>query len=180
MIGSFFGKEPKIAEGVFIAPNSVIIGDCEIREKSTIWYGVIIRADMDKITIGEMTNIQDLTVIHCDEGKPTIIGSWITVGHRSILHGCQIEDECMIGMGSIILNRARIGKNSIVAAGSLVREDFFVPPRTLVAGVPAEIKREVKEEEVNWIKRVAEHYAQTGKRYQLTNLDKKKGCGIGI
>ncbi len=165
MLLNFFGKIPKIAEGVFTAPDCLIIGDCEIRDKSSIWFGTIIRADMDKITIGEMTNIQDLTVVHCDEGKPTIIGNRITIGHRAILHGCLIEDECMIGMGAILLNRARIGKNSIVAAGSLVREDFIVPPRTLVAGVPAEIKREVTEEEIDWIRRVAEHYYQTAKRY---------------
>ncbi len=170
MLSNFYGKEPKIAENVFIAPNSLIIGDCEIKKGASIWFGTIIRADMDRIVIGEMTNIQDLSLIHCDEGKPTIIGNRITVGHRSILHGCLIEDECMIGMGSILLNRAMIGKNSIVAAGSLIREDFIVPPKTLVAGVPAEIKRWVSEEEIEWIRKVAEYYFQIAKRYQEAGI----------
>ncbi len=167
MLYPFYEKKAKIGEDVFIAPNAIIIGDCEIREKSSIWFGTTIRADVNRIIIGKMTNIQDLTVIHVDEGEPpVIIGDLVSVGHRAILHGCQIEDECMIGMGSILLNRVKVGKNSIVAAGSVLLEDSVVPAGTLVAGIPARVKREVKPEEVNWIKKVAESYYLLAKRYK--------------
>lgn len=167
MLYNFHGKQPKIAPDVFVAPNAVIIGDCEIQSGATIWFGVLIRADVNRVLIGAMTNIQDLTVIHCDEAEPPVVlGNRVTVGHRAIVHGCTVEDEAMIGMGAVILNRAKIGKNSIVAAGSLVKEDFVVPSGTLVAGVPAQVKRELTPAEIEWLKKVAEGYYQLGKKYQ--------------
>jgi carbonic anhydrase/acetyltransferase-like protein (isoleucine patch superfamily) len=167
MLYRFGQREPKIAEDVFLASNSIIIGDCEIRQRASIWFGTIIRADVNRIIIGEMTNIQDLTVIHVDEGQPpVIIGNRVSVGHRAILHGCQIEDECMIGMGAILLNRVKVGKNTIVAAGSVLLEDYVAPPGTLIAGVPAQVKREIKSEEIEWIRKVAEGYYRLAKQYQ--------------
>lgn len=167
MLHPFHEKKPKIEDDVFIAPNAIIIGDCEIKEKSSIWFGTTIRADVNRILIGEMTNIQDLTMIHVDEGEPpVIIGGLVSVGHRAILHGCQIEEECMIGMGSILLNRVKVGRHSIVAAGSVLLEDYIVPPGTLVAGVPARVKREVKPEEIDWIRKVAESYYLLAIRYK--------------
>ncbi len=170
MLLNFHGKQPQIAPDVFVAPNAVIVGDCEIKSGATIWFGVLIRADVNRIVIGSITNIQDLSVIHCDEAEPPVVlGTRVTVGHRAIVHGCTIEDEAMIGMGAVILNRAKVGRNSIVAAGSLVKEDFVVPPGTLVAGVPAQIKRELQPAEIEWLKKVAEGYYQLGKKYrQLT------------
>ena len=172
MLLDFHGKNPKIAPDVFIAPDAVIIGDCEIKPGSTILFGVLIRADVNRVTIGPMSNIQDLTVIHGDESEPPVVlGSRVTVGHRAIVHGCTIEDEAMVGMGAIILNRAKIGKNSIVAAGSVVKEEFVVPPGTLVAGIPAQIKRELKPEEIEWLKKVAAGYYRLGEKYRALKAD---------
>lgn len=172
MLLDFRGKKPQIAPDVFIAPDAVIIGDCEIKTGSTIWFGVLIRADVNRVHIGPMSNIQDLTVIHGDESEPPVfIGSRVTVGHRAIVHGCTIEDEALVGMGAIILNRAKIGKNSIVAAGSVVKEDAVVPPGVLVAGIPAQIKRELKPEEIEWLKKVAEGYYSLGERYRAVKAD---------
>lgn len=127
----------------WIAPNATVLGDVTIGEGASVWYGCVIRGDTDKIRIGAQTNIQDLTMVHVDEGVPCTIGARVGVGHRAIIHGCTIEDECLIGMGAVILNRAVIGTGSVVAAGAVVPEGMIVPPGSLVMGVPGRVVRQV-------------------------------------
>ena len=147
---------PKISEGCWIAPDATIIGNVELGKDVSVWFGCVIRGDVHYIKIGDRTNIQDLTMIHVthykkpdmSDGHPTIIGNDVTIGHRVMLHGCTIEDACLIGMNSTILDGAVIGKESIVGAGSLVTGGKKFPPRSLILGSPAKVVRELSEEEV--------------------------------
>lgn len=166
MIKDFLSKKPQIDSSVYIAPDAVIIGDVEIGKGSSVWFGTIIRGDTEKIKIGEYTNLQDYTILHADKGFILEIGSYVSIGHRAIVHGCKVRDNVMIGMGAIILNGAVISENSIIAAGSVVKENFFVPPNSLVAGVPAEIKRELTEKDREMIKAASFHYYELAKIYK--------------
>jgi gamma-carbonic anhydrase len=139
-IRPYQGIAPKIAGGVFVAPDAVIIGDVEIGKNSSVWYHTVIRGDVGRARIGCGTNIQDLCMLHMTGGRGDLsVGDNVTVGHRAVLHGCRIEDNCLIGMGAIVMDDAVIGKGSVVAAGAVVLEKTIVPPGSLVAGVPAKI-----------------------------------------
>lgn len=139
--------KPVVAPSAFVAPNAVLIGHVTVSARASVWFGSVLRGDEDRIVIGEETNIQDLTMCHADPGTPLQVGRRITVGHRCILHGCTIEDECLIGMGAIVMNEAIIGRGSIVAAGSVILEKTIIPQFSLVAGVPGKVKRTLPEEE---------------------------------
>jgi carbonic anhydrase/acetyltransferase-like protein (isoleucine patch superfamily) len=165
MIATLEGIAPVIADGVFIAPNATVIGRVTIGRGSSVWFNTVLRGDMDAITVGEDTNIQDLSMVHVDDKVPCVIRSRVTIGHRAIVHGCVLEDECLVGMGSVIQNRARIGTHSLVGSGSVVREGFEVPPGKLVVGVPATIKRDLTEAEIEMILRISRNYAARGKQY---------------
>lgn len=165
MLKEFNGHWPQLAQGVFVADGACVIGQVTVGAEASIWYNTLLRGDMDRIEVGSGTNIQDLTVVHVDRGIPAVIGERVTVGHRCVVHGCSIEDECLIGMGSILLNRVHVGTHSIVAAGSVLRENFVVPSGTLVAGVPAQIKRELTKEEVAGLPRIAREYAALARMY---------------
>ncbi len=155
----FGGKHPEIADGVFLAPDAVVIGDVRIGPGSSVWYGAVVRGDVHSIQIGERTNIQDLAVLHVTTGLfPLTIGSDVTVGHRAILHGCTVGDECLIGMGATVLDGAMIGSGSLVAAGALVPAGMKVPPGVLVAGVPAQVKRPLRSEDLEKQRQSARHY----------------------
>jgi carbonic anhydrase/acetyltransferase-like protein (isoleucine patch superfamily) len=158
--------EPRVDSTCFIADSAIIIGQVTIGRGSSVWFNTVVRADMAPITIGEDTNVQDLSMVHVDYDTPTVIGNRVVVGHRAIIHGCQVGDECVIGMGSILLNRSRIGPNCIVAAGSVVRENFAVPSGSLVAGVPATVKRPLTPEEIERIRRNAADYAARAREYR--------------
>lgn len=132
---------PQIDPTAFIAPNATLIGRVRIGKHSSVWFNTVIRADFEAITIGEDTNIQDLTMCHADEGKPLIIGNRVTVGHNCVVHGCTIEDDCLIGMGVVVMNGAIIRTGSIIAAGSVILENTEIPENSLVAGAPGKIKR---------------------------------------
>ncbi len=147
MIGKFLNEEPRIDETSFIACGSKIIGAVKIGKHSSIWYNVVVRADINTVKIGDYTNIQDGTVIHVEDDKGVHIGDHVTVGHSAIIHACRIGDHSLIGMGAIVLNGAEIGKGSKVAAGAVVCEGFKVRENSLVMGVPARIARELTEEE---------------------------------
>lgn len=134
---------PTIHPSAFIAPTASVMGRVTIGADASVWYGAVLRGDLEAIEIGDETNIQDLTMVHADPGAPCRIGKRVGVGHRAILHGCTVEDLCLIGMGSIILNGACIGGGSVVAAGALVPEGMLVPPGSLVMGVPGRIVRPV-------------------------------------
>jgi carbonic anhydrase/acetyltransferase-like protein (isoleucine patch superfamily) len=141
IIESYHGIEPVIAESCFVAQGTSIIGAVTIGENCSVWYGTVIRGDMEPVTIGANTSIQDNAVIHVQHGYPTVIGENVAVGHNAIVHGAVIEDNCLIGMGAIILDNVHIGRGSIIGAGSVVKENSIIPPFSLVVGVPGEIVR---------------------------------------
>ena len=157
---------PKFGQNSWIAPDATIVGNVVTGEDCSIWFGCVVRGDVHKIRIGDRTNIQDLTMIHVthykkpdmSDGHPTIIGNDVTVGHRVMLHGCTIEDACLIGMNSTILDGAVIGKESIVGAGALVTGGKKFPPRSLILGSPAKAVRELSDEEVAELYASAERY----------------------
>lgn len=163
------GQSPRIHPSVYVADGAHVIGDVEIGAGSSVWFGAVVRGDVHWIRIGERTNIQDLSVLHVTTGTaPLLVGSDVTVGHRAILHGCTVEDGCLIGMGSIVLDGAKIGRGSLVAAGSVVSVGYEVPPQTLVAGVPASIKRALRPDEVQSFLQSARHYSDLAQVYQQT------------
>ena len=133
---------------------------------ASVWYQTVLRGDMAPITVGERTNIQDLTMVHVDEGVPCSIGASVGVGHRCILHGCTIADDCLIGMGSILLNHVRVGTGSVIAAGAVVPEGMEIPPGSLVMGIPARIRRPVGEELRQRIRATVEHYVELARLHR--------------
>lgn len=167
MIKTFQGKTPKIHETAFVTEDAIIIGDVEIGKESSVWFGCILRGDVNYIRIGKRTNIQDASVIHVSrKDHPTVLEDEITVGHRVTLHGCYIESNCLIGIGAIILDGARIGKNSLVAAGSLVTPNTIIPENSLVMGSPAKVKRQMSEDEVKDLERFWQNYVKLQKIYR--------------
>lgn len=167
MIKSFKNIVPKIHETAFIAEDAIVIGDVEIAENASVWYGTIIRGDVNFIRIGARTNIQDACILHVSRHThSTVLEENITVGHRVTLHGCYVEKNCLIGIGTIILDGARIGKNSLVAAGSLVTPGTQIPERSLVMGSPARVKRELTDEEVAKLEESAQNYVTLSEIYR--------------
>lgn len=146
MIYDLGDRKPR-SKALFVAPDAAVIGSVELGKDSSVWYGAVLRGDNDPIRVGSRSNIQDGTVVHTDEGQPTIIGDDVTVGHKVILHGCTVGDGCTIGMGAILLSGSRVGANSLVAAGALLPEGREYPPNSLIMGVPARAVRELTEEE---------------------------------
>jgi carbonic anhydrase/acetyltransferase-like protein (isoleucine patch superfamily) len=138
-------ESPSIAASAFVAPSADVIGDVELGEESSVWYQCVLRGDIAPIRVGRETNIQDLTMVHVDPGTPCLIGDRVGVGHRAIIHACRIEDECLIGMGAVVLSGAVIGRGSLVAAGAVVTEGMEVPPDSLVVGLPGRVIRRVDE-----------------------------------
>lgn len=160
------GKTPKIGQRVFIAENAAIIGDVEIGDDCSIWYGAVIRGDVHSVRIGARTNVQDNTVIHVSAGThPTVIGEDVTIGHAAIVHGCTVERGALIGMGSRVLDGAVVGESALVGAGALVGEGARVPPRTLVVGVPARPKRPLTEDELARLESSWKHYVELKDQY---------------
>ena len=167
MIKPFENKVPRIHETAFITDDAIIIGDVEIGEEASVWFGSIIRGDVNYIRIGNRTNIQDNSVIHVSSNDhPTILEDEITVGHRVTLHGCHVEAGCLIGIGSIILDGARVGARSLVAAGSLVTPGTSIPPESLVLGTPARVKRPLTPEELAYLDRSWRNYVELSNRYR--------------
>lgn len=149
---------PTVAASAWVAPSADVIGDVTIGEQASVWYQCVLRGDIAPITVGAETNIQDLTMVHVDVDTPALIGARVGIGHRAIIHGCTIEDECLIGMGAIVLSHAVIGAGSVVAAGAVVLEGMEVPPRSLVVGVPARIIRDVDDALSGRIRDTVGHY----------------------
>jgi len=166
MIYDFKDQTPKLDPNSWVAPNAVVIGNVELKKDANVWFNATLRGDIEPITVGEGSNIQDGSVIHTDPGCPATIGNNVTVGHLVMLHGCKIEDDCLIGIGSTILNKAKIGKNSIIGANSLITENKVIPERSLVIGSPGKIVRQVTEEEIKHIKENAQHYVENYKKYK--------------
>jgi carbonic anhydrase/acetyltransferase-like protein (isoleucine patch superfamily) len=167
MIRPFAGKTPRLGEGAFVAPSADVIGDVVIGERSTIWYGAVLRGDVESIRVGAETNIQDNTVIHVDSsGFGTVVGDRVTVGHSVVLHGCTVGDDALIGIGVIVLNGAEVGPGAMIGAGSLVTPGTKVPPGMLALGSPARVKRPVTEEEKQHIRLAVERYLKLGREHR--------------
>jgi carbonic anhydrase/acetyltransferase-like protein (isoleucine patch superfamily) len=159
MIRSHRGRMPRIPSSAFIDESAQVIGEVEIGEESSVWMCVVVRGDVNWIRIGKRTNIQDGAVVHgMLNTHPTAVGDEVTIGHGAILHGCTIEDRCLIGMGAILLNGSHVGSGSIVAAGTLLVEGMNVPPRSLVMGSPGKVKRELTDTEYASIQAYADRY----------------------
>ncbi|MEB3223833.1 MAG: gamma carbonic anhydrase family protein [Candidatus Sericytochromatia bacterium] len=154
-----------IDETAFVAPNATILGRVSIGPAASVWFGVVIRAEQERVVIGPRSNVQDGAVVHVDEGFPVTIGADVTIGHRAVVHGASIGDGSLVGIGAILLNGCRIGEGSIVAAGALVPEGKAYPPGVLLVGVPARIARDLKPEEVARIRAGSEHYVAYGAAY---------------
>ena len=161
MIRAHRGRLPRVASNVFVDDSAQVIGDVEIGEESSVWMGVVIRGDVNWIKIGRRSNIQDGTIVHVmTKTHPTTIGDNVTIGHGAIIHGCTIEDQCLIGMGAILLNGAHVGTGSIIAAGTLLVEGMKVPPRSLVMGSPGKVKRALTDAEVLDVQAYADRYVK--------------------
>jgi len=167
MIRAYRGIVPKIAASAYIDQSAQVIGDVVVGERSSIWPNVTARGDVNAIRIGDESNIQDNSVLHCDAGRfPLHIGNRVTVGHMAMLHGCTIEDECLIGIAAVVLNGAKIGKGSVVAAGAVVPEGAEIPPLSMVMGVPAKVKRAVTDEERERFRQNTDRYVEAARIYR--------------
>lgn len=166
MIKGIDGKEPQIHNDSFTACNATIIGDVNIEKGCSIWYGAVIRSDMNLTTIGSNTNIQENTTVHNDTEFATHIGDNVTIGHNCVIHGCTVMDNVLVGMGTVILNGASIGKNTIIGAGSLVTQNKVIPEGVLCMGSPAKVIRNLTEEEIKSIAVSAVHYKELGIKHK--------------
>ena len=159
MIRSYQGQHPQIHASCYIDLSAQIIGDVIIGERSSVWMNAVVRGDVNAIRIGSNSNVQDCAVLHGQRNRyPVIVGDWVTIGHNATVHGCVVEDEVVIGLGARILNNARIGSGSIIAAGAVVPENTVVPPRTLWAGVPAKLRRQLTDADHALILEYAKNY----------------------
>jgi carbonic anhydrase/acetyltransferase-like protein (isoleucine patch superfamily) len=165
MIFDLDGQQADIAEDAFVAPSANIIGDVRLLPESSIWFGAVLRGDIETITIGRGTNIQDGTVCHTDPSNPCTVGDYVTVGHMAMLHGCSIGDGSLIGIGATLLNGSRVGKNCIVGAHSLITENKSFPDNVVIMGTPAKVVRDVTPADSLTLKANAERYVTRGKRY---------------
>jgi len=162
-----------IGKPAFIAPNASLIGNVELHARSSIWFGVVIRAENDRIVIGEDSNIQDGSVLHVDPGCPLQIGKGVTVGHKAMLHGCTVGDYSLIGINAVVLNGAKIGKHCLIGANALIPENMVIPDGSMVLGSPGKIKRELSDAQKKMLEASAAHYVRNGERYskQLVKMD---------
>lgn len=165
MIQKVDGRRPDIAREAYVHSGAMVIGDVTIGKQSSVWPCAVIRGDLAAIKIGERTNIQDGSALHTGERLQLRIGNDVSVGHRAVLHSCDIEDGALIGMGAIVMDAAKVGADSIVGAGALVPEGFVVPPRSVVVGVPCRVLREVTEEEIANNRARCERYVSMAKKY---------------
>lgn len=161
---------PSKEEGVFVADDAKVIGKVTLKKQSSVWFGVVIRGDNDPITIGEQSNIQDNAVLHTDIGIPLTLGKGVTVGHKAMLHGCEVGDYSLIGINAVVLNKAKIGKHCIIGANTLVPEGMEIPDGSLVVGSPAVIKRQLSEAQKKMLEASAAFYVHNAQRY-LTELE---------
>ncbi|MFE7776958.1 gamma carbonic anhydrase family protein [Streptomyces sp. NPDC057445] len=166
LISGVGGTAPKIAPEAFTAPTSVVIGDVTMAPGASVWYHTVLRADCGPIVLGADSNIQDNCTVHVDPGFPVTVGERVSVGHNAVLHGCTVEDDVLVGMGATVLNGAHIGAGSLIAAQALVPQGMRVPPGSLVAGVPAKVKRELTDEEREGIKLNAVMYLELVKQHR--------------
>jgi gamma-carbonic anhydrase len=160
------GVRPQVPPSAFIADGACLIGEVILGQDASVWYNAVLRGDINRIRIGDRSNVQDGVVMHVTHREPVIIGDDVTVGHQAVIHGCEIFDGSLIGMGAVVLDRARVGPQALVAAGALVREGFTVPEGVLAAGVPARIVRQLTDEERSALFESARHYVEYARSYR--------------
>jgi len=167
MLRPYRGQVPRVHPSAFIDDSAQVIGDVEIGEESSVWMCVVIRGDVNRIRIGRRSNVQDGTIVHVmKDTHPTVIGDNVTIGHGAVVHGCTIEDRCLVGMGAILLNGVTVGSGSIVAAGTLLPEGMQVPPRSLVMGSPGKVRRTLSDADLDEIQMYADRYVAYRLDYQ--------------
>jgi carbonic anhydrase/acetyltransferase-like protein (isoleucine patch superfamily) len=166
LITGIGGREPRIDETAFVAPTASVIGDVTLGAGASVWYGAVLRGDVERISVGARANIQDNCTLHADPGFPVSVGERVSVGHNAVVHGATVEDDCLIGMGATVLNGAVIGAGSLVAAQALVPQGMQVPPGSLVAGVPAKVRRELTAEEREGLTLNGTLYAELAKAHR--------------
>jgi carbonic anhydrase/acetyltransferase-like protein (isoleucine patch superfamily) len=168
IVRKYRGIAPRIGRGVYLAPTAAVVGDVELGEESSVWYGAVLRGDVGRIRIGRATNVQDLACLHMSKDlSNTEIADYVTIGHSAVIHGARIGEGALIGIGSILLDNVEIGPECLVAAGALVTADFRAPPRTLVQGRPAKVIRALSEEEWTLGRRLAERYVGVAREHAL-------------
>jgi carbonic anhydrase/acetyltransferase-like protein (isoleucine patch superfamily) len=166
MIYALGERRPSIHPSCFVAASAEVIGSVVLEQDASLWFNVVLRGDNDQITIGAGSNIQDGSVVHTDAGVPARIGRNVTVGHRVMLHGCEVGDHTLVGIGAIVLNRAKIGDHCLIGAGTLITEGVVIPPRSLVLGSPGRVKRALADHELRMLEGSAAHYVENARRYQ--------------
>ncbi|HVP66776.1 MAG TPA: gamma carbonic anhydrase family protein [Anaeromyxobacteraceae bacterium] len=167
LIRPWGGKAPRLDDTVWVAEDAVVVGDVEIGPHSSIWFGVVVRGDVNHVRVGARTNLQDKSVLHVtSKTHPTTVGDEVTVGHRVTLHGCTVKDRCLVGIGAVVLDGAVVGEEAMVGAGALVPPGMVVPPRTLVLGSPAKVRRDLTAEEVTHLRASAANYVAYAEQYR--------------
>jgi len=171
VIQSFGEKSPRLGQGAWVASSALVLGDVVLGDNASVWYGTVIRGDVHHIRVGEATNIQDRCVVHVSSGThPTQIGSQVTVGHGAIIHGCAVGDRTLVGIGAVILDGVEVGDECVVAAGALLTPGRRFPARSLIVGSPAQVKRELEQDELEWILRSAAHYVSLAHKHAEIEL----------
>ena len=163
---SYRGRSPKVHPDAFVAPTAVLIGDVAVAEGASVWFGCVLRGDMDRIEIGPRSNVQDNSTIHTDVGEPTLVGADVTIGHAALVHSAVIEPNVLIGQAAVLVGSNTVGAGTIVGAGAVVPEGMRVPGGSLVLGVPARVVREVRSDDARWTVRAAEHYTDLAAWYR--------------
>jgi carbonic anhydrase/acetyltransferase-like protein (isoleucine patch superfamily) len=158
-------SKPTIAESAFVAENACIVGNVRLEEESSVWFGAVLRGDESSITIGKKANVQDNVVIHADKGEDVDVGEGVTIGHGAIIHGCTIGKYSLIGMGAIVLSKARVGEHCIIGAGAVVREGDVIPDGSMVVGVPGKIIRQLTQENLKYLEYGCEEYVKLSRKY---------------
>lgn len=165
MILSFCGKTPRIAPTAWIAPTATVIGDVTIGEEASVWFGAVLRGDVGRIEVGARANVQDNAVLHTTDRVPTVVGEGVTIGHGAVLEGCTVERGALVGMNAVVLHGVVVGEEALVAAGSVVVDDTRIPPRTMAAGAPCQVRKELGGASAQWIARATPHYVRLSRQY---------------
>jgi carbonic anhydrase/acetyltransferase-like protein (isoleucine patch superfamily) len=160
------GKTPQVAPDAFVAPTAVLIGDVVVRSGASVWFGTVLRGDMDRIEIGERSNVQDNSTIHTDANEPTIIGPDVTIGHMALVHSSIVERNVLIGQAAVLVGRNHVGTGTVIGAGAVLPQGFDAPANSLVLGVPAKVIRPVRDEDARWTVGAAAHYAELSAWYR--------------